>query len=524
VFASPPTFLTLWYQSDQAGASAQGEFPWIYSDFMTGLQNFYDDRPLNVKLGVGYPGFNTFYVAGGWGPGPGWTLPYNGTSTFSGTLQLALSSGTAAVQLATWNDYGEGTMIEPTREFGYGFLTTLQQTLGVGYSQTELELVNTLFTLRKQYAGNASMEAELDQASSDLANCQVTAATGILNGGSGASSGGSSSSNSGSSSGSGGSGSGSSGGGTSSGTTSVCDGAGTRVLTLADAFIDDFEEATILSGWSTQVAGGACGTAHSGEYAGTGAITVMAGGFGVGTLFNEAINPAAKVYCVDISAFDGVSFWAKSATAGSTVTVNFVLPSTNAVSTNSMGQSNGGDCVPASMECYNHPRATVTLAADWTQYTVKFSAASGGSAPVGNVIQEIGWLSPDATWDFSLDEIAFYKGTPPPGAIAVASTGTGGGSMSGSGSGNLTSSGATTGAGSATGGAATTGSDTSNATNSEAGASPSNGNGEGSFGSSPHGPSGCGCTVVGPRNDIRSVSLAIGLLLGCGARRRRARR
>jgi hypothetical protein len=237
VLSRTPTFLTLWYQSNQAGASAQGEFPWLYKDFMTGLQNFYDNRPMGVKFGVGYPGFNTFYAAGGWGAGPGWTLPYNGTDTFSQTLQLALNSGDGFVQLATWNDYGEGTMIEPTRDFGYGFLTTLQQALGVTYSQNELQLVDTLFHQRKMFAGNAGVQSQLDQASTDLANCQVSDATTILNGtsnggsGSGSSSGSSSgsgssgSSSSGSSSGSsggtgtsgGGSGSGGSGGGASSG-------------------------------------------------------------------------------------------------------------------------------------------------------------------------------------------------------------------------------------------------------------------------------------------------------------------
>jgi hypothetical protein len=224
--------------------------------------------------------------------------------------------------------------------------------------------------------------------------------------------------------------------------TGVCAGAGTRVLTSADTFIDDFEEATGISpGWSSfndipadaggenifkimQVAGGAVGTAHSGHYAGTGAITTMNGGFGVGTIYNAAIDPNAGTYCVDISAFDGISFWAKSATAGSTVSVNFVLPSTNAVSMDSMGRQNGGDCVPnaTNSNCYNHPRATVTLTASWAQYAVKFSDAGGGSAKVQNVIQELGWLSPDSNWDFSLDEIAFYKGTPPTGPVGTPGT------------------------------------------------------------------------------------------------------
>jgi hypothetical protein len=134
----------------------------------------------------------------------------------------------------------------------------------------------------------------------------------------------------------------------------------------------------------------------------------------VGTVYNTAIDPAARIYCVDVSMFDGVSFWAKAAVAGSKVSLNFVLPETNAQSTDAMGRPNGGDCV---MNCYNHPRVTVTLSADWAQYAVKFSDAAGGSAMVGNRIQELAWLSPDSNWDFSIDEISFYKGTPPAAAV-----------------------------------------------------------------------------------------------------------
>src|SRR5688572_7085284 len=34
-------FLPLWYENGDAGASADGEYAWIYSDYLTGLQNFY---------------------------------------------------------------------------------------------------------------------------------------------------------------------------------------------------------------------------------------------------------------------------------------------------------------------------------------------------------------------------------------------------------------------------------------------------------------------------------------------------
>ena len=207
---------------------------------------------------------------------------------------------------------------------------------------------------------------------------------------------------------------------------SVCDGAGTHVLTSADGKVDNFEGATLSTGWSTfndvqptmnafkmtQEAGGALNTGHYGHYAGTGARTTAMGGFGVGAIYNEAIDVTNGIYCVDISAFDGITFWAKAATAGSKIDVNFVVPETNAVATNpALG---GGDCTKS---CYNHPRKTITLTADWAQYSVAFADAAGGSAKVTTRIQELGWLSPDANWDFSLDEIQLYKGTPPTGPV-----------------------------------------------------------------------------------------------------------
>ncbi|HEY2903341.1 MAG TPA: hypothetical protein VGL59_22345 [Polyangia bacterium] len=243
-------------------------------------------------------------------------------------------------------------------------------------------------------------------------------------------------------SGSGGTTAGTDGGGTGTGGTvattdggtagpSVCDGAGTRILTVDQVFIDNFEEAALLTGWSSfndvkaapdsfkiaQQAGGAVSTAHSGHYAGTGATPPAMGGYGVGTVFNLAIDNTAKIYCVDISAFDGVTFWAKAnqaATATNTnkITVNFVIPATNAVSV-------GGDCPDASMKCYNHPRSPVSLTMDWAQYSVTFAQATGGSAKVMNRIQELAFLGIDPDWDYSIDEIQFYKGTPPTTAVPM---------------------------------------------------------------------------------------------------------
>jgi len=212
------------------------------------------------------------------------------------------------------------------------------------------------------------------------------------------------------------------GGAPDSGVSSVCSGTGTRILTLANARVDDFEDAVLSPAWSTfndvlptphvfkmiKEAAGAIGTGNFGHYAGTGAKTPATGGFGVGATYNMAIDKVAGIYCVDISAFDGVTFWARAATAGSKVTVNFVVPETNAAP--------DGDCASG---CFLHPLKEITLTAQWAQHSVTFAEALpiSGTARVQNRLQIIGWLSPDSNWDFSVDEIRLYKGIPPTGPV-----------------------------------------------------------------------------------------------------------
>ena len=251
----------------------------------------------------------------------------------------------------------------------------------------------------------------------------------------GSGSGGNSGSGSGGTSGSSsGGGSGSSGGVS---LTGVCSSGGTRVLSnsQSNAFIDDFEEATGISpGWSSfndvsptvnvdeimQVAGGAAGTAHAGQYMGGPAKLPSAGGFGAGTLYNTAIDPSAGLYCIDVSAFTGVSFWAKAASStNATIEVDFVIPQQNPQASDG-GVSGEGDCVcsdAACSSCYSYPHVSFTLTTSWAQYQANFASATGGAAQVSGVIQEVEWIVPTASWSFELDEIAFYSGTPPAGAV-----------------------------------------------------------------------------------------------------------
>jgi hypothetical protein len=68
------------------------------------------------------------------------------------------------LQFATWNDFGEGTMLEPTTEFGFSFLTSIQSFLGVNYNVDELEQIFRLYNLRKEYSSNSNIQSSLDNA------------------------------------------------------------------------------------------------------------------------------------------------------------------------------------------------------------------------------------------------------------------------------------------------------------------------------------------------------------------------
>ena len=136
-----------------------------------------------VQIPVLFPGFNPYYAAGGW-PGPTWKISYTlkqdnteGGNTLESTFALGKFAG-QALQIATWNDYGEGTMVEPTDQLQYQSLTTLQTAVGTSYTDAELKIVKMLFDQRR--ATNGSQAAKLNMASQALANLDLNTACSIL--------------------------------------------------------------------------------------------------------------------------------------------------------------------------------------------------------------------------------------------------------------------------------------------------------------------------------------------------------
>jgi hypothetical protein len=128
-----------------------------------------------------FPRFRDIYQQAGLGFTYG-TLDDSTGQTFRSTLTRAMTNDSDMIQLVTWNDFGEGTVIEPTVEFGYRDLGVVQefrrQHLDSDFSATtnDLTLPLRLYNLRRQFVGNAIVNAELNRTFTNLVTGNLTAA------------------------------------------------------------------------------------------------------------------------------------------------------------------------------------------------------------------------------------------------------------------------------------------------------------------------------------------------------------
>ncbi len=161
-----PEVFTLWKASDRVGINSRGEFSWIDKEHLETLNGYYNyarENGINT-VGGAYAGFNDFYSEGGWRE-PGerdWIIPHENGYTFSETLDLMDGESVEFIQLLTWNDFGEGTMLEPTQEFGFAYLRKLQLYSGVSYTEEELNLPYNLYMIKKKYYRNTRLNNVLD--------------------------------------------------------------------------------------------------------------------------------------------------------------------------------------------------------------------------------------------------------------------------------------------------------------------------------------------------------------------------
>ncbi len=162
VLSAEPCFVVLNGKSAETAPYSSGEYIWVDN---TSIDIKYTTKEqFDVFFGGAYPGFNDYYKEGGWGEGFDWQIDYNDGLTFKNNLDKAKLAGVDYLQLITWNDFGEGTMIEPTLEFSYTMLEMVQDFTEVTYTKSDLELIFNMYNLRKKYHDNPGEQKILDQA------------------------------------------------------------------------------------------------------------------------------------------------------------------------------------------------------------------------------------------------------------------------------------------------------------------------------------------------------------------------
>ena len=98
------------------------------------------------------------------------------------TLSRALTNSSTMVQIVTWNDFGEGSMVEPTREYGWRDLGIIQD-LRRKYLEpdfprqtNDLAIALRFYNLRCSSQTNPVVSAKLDAIFTNIVSGQVEAA------------------------------------------------------------------------------------------------------------------------------------------------------------------------------------------------------------------------------------------------------------------------------------------------------------------------------------------------------------
>jgi len=99
-------------------------------------------------IGLAFPGFHDYYEQAGQRKSFG-HIPHREGKTFIESFDRAENAHAQIIQLVTWNDYGEGTVIEPTAEFGYRYLEEVQRRSKSKFTSAELRSPARLYQLRK---------------------------------------------------------------------------------------------------------------------------------------------------------------------------------------------------------------------------------------------------------------------------------------------------------------------------------------------------------------------------------------
>jgi hypothetical protein len=153
---------------------AVGAFDWpIPSAGLMATERFCQSaRQWPHAIPVAFPRFSDIYRQAGAGDGYGRIEDRDG-ATFRDSLLRAIKSDSKMIQIATWNDWGEGTNVEPSEEFGNRDLVVIQKIrreyLDAQFLPTarDLQLVHWLLQARRTNR-EASWQRQLDELADHL--------------------------------------------------------------------------------------------------------------------------------------------------------------------------------------------------------------------------------------------------------------------------------------------------------------------------------------------------------------------
>ncbi len=165
--------------------SSRSAFAWdgdkAYSDwYYVEGDNLVKSGKLDFYIGSALPGFDDRGVWG-WGDGPRFTANM-GLDTFSRYWDAFEASACDVMQIVTWNDFEEGTVIEPTVQFGNLYLDNAEERIsqirGTEPKTADNSLPYNWFVLRK--FAPETFKSQLDTARSLLANGKTEEAEKLL--------------------------------------------------------------------------------------------------------------------------------------------------------------------------------------------------------------------------------------------------------------------------------------------------------------------------------------------------------
>lgn len=104
---------------------------WIkdYTFFAGRAESLYASGSLDFFMGFVSPGFDDSGVSG-WGGGQPRILARNGLDLLQQTMAMSTIGQPELIQIVTWNDWQEGTAVEPSREQGFEYLDAIEEWWG----------------------------------------------------------------------------------------------------------------------------------------------------------------------------------------------------------------------------------------------------------------------------------------------------------------------------------------------------------------------------------------------------------